>query len=130
MKRTNILHEFFNSASDANEFLEATQQERVENDFQEFITNGGGEVHILNAINEMCIESLSPDAFEMWEHVVKQLKQNRKAFRTYAIINLIRRLKNVGAEIHRQFGSDSYKVRCELYDIRESLGNLTKQENQ
>ena len=32
----NILHEFFNSKSDTNQFLEASEQEQLENDFEEW----------------------------------------------------------------------------------------------
>jgi len=32
----NLLNEFFNSKSDANKFLEASQQEALENDFQKW----------------------------------------------------------------------------------------------
>ena len=83
MERTNILADFFESKSDANEFLEATSQEKIERDFQEFITNGEGELSILDSVNEMCIESLSPDSFEMWELIKKELKQNRRLLKKF-----------------------------------------------
>lgn len=35
------------------------------------------EAQDIEAVNEMCIESLSPDLFEKWEEVQKQLKINR-----------------------------------------------------
>ena len=36
MKKINLLQDFFDSKSDANMFLEASQQEQLENDFQEW----------------------------------------------------------------------------------------------
>lgn len=36
------------------------------------------EKEILNAVNEMCVESLSPDTFEKWEEVKKALAMVRK----------------------------------------------------
>lgn len=40
MATENLLQEFFNSKSDANQFLEASQQEQLEKDFGEFVANG------------------------------------------------------------------------------------------
>lgn len=37
MNTRNVLSEFFNSSSDANEFLEAHQQEKLENAFQKYL---------------------------------------------------------------------------------------------
>jgi translation initiation factor 2 alpha subunit (eIF-2alpha) len=36
------------------------------------------ELQLVNTINEMCTESLSPDMYEMWEKVKYELFQNRK----------------------------------------------------
>lgn len=36
------------------------------------------EEQIVSKINEMCIESLSPDVFEKWEEVKSQLESIRK----------------------------------------------------
>ncbi len=36
------------------------------------------ELKILDLIDKMCIESLSPEVFEKWEAVKEQLKVNRK----------------------------------------------------
>lgn len=36
------------------------------------------EREIVARINEMCIESLSPDVFEKWEEVKKSLESTRK----------------------------------------------------
>ncbi len=36
------------------------------------------EPEILDLMDKMCIESLSPDVFEKWEAVKDQLKANRK----------------------------------------------------
>lgn len=36
------------------------------------------EQEILKEVNEMCIESLSPEVFEQWENVKKWLINNRK----------------------------------------------------
>lgn len=38
--------------------------------------------------------------------------------------NLIKRLENVGTELNRKFGTESYELRCELYDIREALQKI------
>lgn len=35
---TNVLHEFFNSRSDANKYLEANQQEELETQFEQYIS--------------------------------------------------------------------------------------------
>ena len=35
------------------------------------------ELNTFNHINEMCIESLSPETFEKWEDVKKELNLNR-----------------------------------------------------
>lgn len=40
--------------------------------------------------------------------------------------NLIKRLENVGTELNRKFGTESYELRCELYDIRVALQKLHK----
>ena len=40
--------------------------------------------------------------------------------------NLIKRLENVSTELNRKFGTESYELRCELYDIREALEKLHK----
>lgn len=32
---------------------------------------------MLSCVNDMCTQSLSPDAFEKWESVMEQLKNNR-----------------------------------------------------
>lgn len=34
-----VLHEFFNSKSDANKYLDASQQDNLESDFKEYIAN-------------------------------------------------------------------------------------------
>lgn len=36
METKNVLHEFFNSRSDANKYLTASQQEELEKDFEEW----------------------------------------------------------------------------------------------
>jgi hypothetical protein len=36
------------------------------------------EKDIIKKMQQMCEESLSPDTFEMWEAVKKQLLENRK----------------------------------------------------
>ena len=43
MERTNVLSDFFNSKSDANGFLEASNQEKLEQDFQNWATKDIGE---------------------------------------------------------------------------------------
>jgi hypothetical protein len=83
MERTNILNDFFNSKSDANEFLEASNQETLEKDFQNWVTKDIGELSILDSANEMCIESLSPEMFEKWEEVKQQLKLNRAMLKKF-----------------------------------------------
>jgi hypothetical protein len=82
-KRTNILSAFFNSASDANEFLEAAKQEKIERDFQNWVENNKGELIVLDSVNEMCFQSLSPNAFEMWEKVKDELIANRSKLKLY-----------------------------------------------
>ncbi len=39
------------------------------------------ETDALGFVNEMCIESLSPETFEAWEKVKEELKGNRKLLR-------------------------------------------------
>lgn len=86
MERTNLLHEFFNSQSDANELLEAGNQERIENKFQHYMTNEG-EKHALDFVNEMCIESLSPEWFDKWEDIKNELKARRSALKAHGYVN-------------------------------------------
>jgi hypothetical protein len=86
MERTNILHEFFNSKSDANELLTAGDQEGLESKFQQFMTNDG-ECHAMDFVNEMCLESLSPEQFEKWEEIKLALKGKRLSLKkvNYAV---------------------------------------------
>lgn len=83
MSRTNILSDFFNSSSDANEFLEASNQEKVEKDFQNWVENDKGELSVLDSVNEICFQSLSPEKFEMWCAVKDELKANRRLLSKY-----------------------------------------------
>lgn len=83
MEKTNILQDFFNSKSDANEYLEAKNKEKVELDFQNWVTNDRGELSVLDVVNEMCIESLSPDTFEKWEKIKQELKNNRRLLKKF-----------------------------------------------
>ena len=83
MERTNLLNQFFDSKSDANEFLEASNQETLERDFQNYMTNDKGELGAVDFVNEMCIESLSPDAYEEWEKIKHELKANRPLFKKF-----------------------------------------------
>lgn len=78
MERTNILREFFSSKSDANKFLDAAQQDGLETDFQNYMTNGKGESNALDFVNEMCEQSLYPELFESWEKVKTELKERRR----------------------------------------------------
>ena len=39
---------------------------------------------------------------------------------------LINRLDKVGNELYRKFGTESYTLRCEVYDIREAMKKLHK----
>jgi hypothetical protein len=39
------------------------------------------EIHYIERVHNMCIESLSPDAFGKWEDVLKSLKLVRRAFK-------------------------------------------------
>ncbi len=39
LRAGNLLHEFFNSESDANKYLDTTQQENLENEFNEWVLN-------------------------------------------------------------------------------------------
>lgn len=41
------------------------------------------ESEALGFVNEMCIESLSPETFEAWEVVKAELKENRKVLREF-----------------------------------------------
>ena len=36
------------------------------------------------------------------------------------------KLTEIGKELNRKFGTDSYQVRCELHDIREELIKLSQ----
>lgn len=81
MKRVEILSDFFKSGS--NESIEEIQQAKLESDFIEFMTNGTGELSLLDSVNEMCQQSLSPETFEMWENVKKELRQNRRVLKLY-----------------------------------------------
>lgn len=36
------------------------------------------------------------------------------------------KLTEIGKELNRKFGTDSYEVRCELHDIREKLIKLSQ----
>lgn len=49
MNTRNVLHEFFNSSSDANEFLEASQQEKLENAFQKYLDSKQKENSLTDA---------------------------------------------------------------------------------
>ncbi|MFD2921978.1 hypothetical protein ACFS6H_19820 [Terrimonas rubra] len=82
MERTNILHEFFNAQSD-NSKLETSSQETLENEFQQYMTNGEGELNAMDFVNEICLESLSPECFEQWVKVKEELKKNRRLFKKY-----------------------------------------------
>lgn len=46
----NILHEFFNYKSDANKYLNAEQQEDLENDFYEWVKNNGSVLSFNEAV--------------------------------------------------------------------------------
>ena len=81
--RTNILHEFFNSKSDANISLDATAQEQLENDFQDWVTKGKGECFIVDSFKELCVESLHPKAFEKFDEVKESLKFVRNKLRIF-----------------------------------------------
>lgn len=56
----------------------ATEQELLQDDFEEFTNIMSPEKFICMLMNEMCIESLCPDTHEKWEDVCKMLYQNRK----------------------------------------------------
>lgn len=74
---------FFNSNSDANIYLDAPQQEKIEQYFQTFMTNDIGELHAMDFVNEMCIESLNPESFEAWEKIKQELNRNRKLLKKF-----------------------------------------------
>lgn len=86
MERTNLLHEFFNSQSDANELLEAGSQENMESKFQHFMTNEG-EKHAIDFVNEICLESLSPELFEKWDEIKNALKANKPELVKHGYVN-------------------------------------------
>jgi hypothetical protein len=86
MERTNLLHEFFNSKSDANEILEASNQENLENKFQQFMTEEG-EKHGLDFVNEMCLESLTPELSVKWEEIKNELKDKRMTLKRHGYTN-------------------------------------------
>lgn len=86
MERTNLLQEFFNSRSDANETLEAGNQEKLEGKFQHFMLNEG-EKHSLDFVNEICLESLSPELFEKWDEIKNALKVERPTLKKYGYSN-------------------------------------------
>lgn len=73
----NMLNEFFNSKSDANKFLNASQQEDLENDFKEFQKSKTYEKLIINEAEKMCAESVSPEILKKWDLVSDTLKKNR-----------------------------------------------------
>jgi hypothetical protein len=81
MKRVEILSDFFKSVSDTT--IEEIQQLNLETDFKEFMTNGNGELCLLDSVNEMCEESLSPETFEMWVKVKEELRNNRRLLKVY-----------------------------------------------
>lgn len=83
MERTNILQDFFESLSENNDLLESVNKEKLERGFQTFITNDRGELSVLDSVNEMCLESLSPETFEKWEEVKNELKQNRRLLKKF-----------------------------------------------
>ena len=86
MERTNLLREFFNSKSDANELLEASNQETLEKKFQAFMTDEG-EKHGMDFVNEMCLESLPPDMFEKWDEIKSALKESRITLKRHGYVN-------------------------------------------
>ena len=40
--------------------------------------------------------------------------------------NLIERLKKISATLYREFGTDSYSLRCDIYDITKALEELNR----
>lgn len=68
---------------DANKFLEVKSQKNLELHFQNWVTNDRGELSVLDAVNEMCIESLSPDNFEKWDEIKKALKNSRRLLKKF-----------------------------------------------
>jgi hypothetical protein len=77
----NLIHEFFNSRSDANSewgLLYATQQEQLENEFQQFAESKKGQSLIIGIVDEMCIKSIAPNLYSQWEDVKDSLAKNRK----------------------------------------------------
>lgn len=69
-----LLGDFFNSTSDAAGSLEASQQEKLESDFSQWLT----EDKIIDSVDSMCLESLDPEEFEKWESVKAALFNTRK----------------------------------------------------
>lgn len=37
---------------------------------------------------------------------------------------LMERLTKISQELNRKFGTESYDIRCQLYDIREAIKNM------
>lgn len=83
MKKDEILTDFFNSVRDSNFFIQQQLQKKLESDFYEFMSNGKGELLLLDSVNEMCEQSLSPETFAMWDKVKEELRHNRRVLKLY-----------------------------------------------
>lgn len=70
MEKINILSEFRDKTNS-----DISDEKCIE--FQEFMKTNG-EFAVINFINAMCIESLSPIDFKNWENVKLNLIRNRK----------------------------------------------------
>lgn len=82
------------------------------------------EVVLLGLINQMCIESLSPDVFEKWENVMGQLKVTRSSLKNNYIkesneilIKILSYLDGIDSDLRDE---TSYQISNEIEHL---LGN-------
>lgn len=78
MAKINVLSEFFNSKSDANKHLEASEQEALEKDFQEWFDNKCKDAsfaaqflirYLAEEKHPHAIAMVFPDAFSIYEGI-------------------------------------------------------------
>jgi len=102
-KLSNILNDFSNEKSD-NVIIETTQFEKLEIDFKNYIKNKLGESFLLDLVNQMCEESLSPNMFNFWLIVRHKLHQNRHGLYVDADVTA------KGIEARKELGEETFEA--------------------
>lgn len=76
MSKINLLQEFFNSKSDANRYLEASEQERLEKEFQEWYEEKSNDLefaarplikHLAEKHHPHTMAVVESDGVKLWE---------------------------------------------------------------